>query len=109
MSKTILITRPNYDSVTRYLYYWAKLPIQLAKDKGIEILDLKVERSNKKDFSRAMKKNPSLIVFNSDGNSDGSVDFDKSLIEDGSNINEFKSKIVYAFPCKTARILGLKI
>lgn len=98
-NKTILITRPNCDCVTRYFYYWAKGPIQKAKDKMMGILDLKVERANEKDFKRAMKKNPSLVVFNGDDN----------LKFFGLNDDEgaFKSKIVCDFPSR-ARILGIK-
>jgi len=41
MNKILLITRPKHDITVRYLFYWAKKIIELAKNKGISILDLK--------------------------------------------------------------------
>ena len=103
MNKTILITRPNYDKITRYFYYWAKIPIEKAKKKNIDILDLKVEKNNRKDFERAMEKNPCLVILNGDRNPEGSKGFQDLPKED-----IFDSKIVCSFACKTSRILGIR-
>ncbi len=108
MNKILLITRPKYDDTTHYLFHWAKKIIDLANKKGIQVLDLKEERANKKEFESILsKKQPLLIFLNGHGNMDriagqnGNV-----LIKVGDNEIILKSKIVYALSCKSGKVLG---
>jgi len=64
MNKVILITRPDHDITTRYLSRWANQVIELADRKGVEVLDLKRAKANKKEFEgRIKKKNPLFVKF----------------------------------------------
>ena len=80
MSEILLITRPKYDDTTHYLFNWAKKVIELAHKKGIEVLDLKKERANKKELTSIIsKKHPYLIFFNGHGNMLLFIKFEKYL------------------------------
>ena len=41
MKKALLITRPNYDDATGYLFYYAKKIVEFAKKKNIKFIVLK--------------------------------------------------------------------
>lgn len=110
MSKSLLITRPNYEITTRYLYVWNKKVIKEAEDRGIVVLDLKKEKAVKNEFIGRMKKiNPALVLLNGHGDSDCVTGHDnKILVKAGDNEEIFKGKMVYALACKSASVLGPK-
>ncbi len=110
MSKSLLITRPNYEITTRYLYVWNKKVIKEATDRGIDILDLEREKAIKNEFIGRIKKvNPVLILLNGHGDSDCVTGHNnKVLVKVGDNEEIFKGKIVYALACKSASHLGPK-
>ena len=56
MNKILLITRPQHDETTNYLYFWAESVIEEAKKRNFEVLDLKGRKANAKDFVGRMKK-----------------------------------------------------
>ena len=65
MIKSLLITRPNYEITTRYLYVWNKKVIEEAERKGVNVLDLEKEKVVKKEFVGRMRKvNPALVFLN---------------------------------------------
>jgi len=47
MGKTLLITRPEHDAGTRYLSKWSEKIIDIAKDKGINVIDLHREKAGR--------------------------------------------------------------
>lgn len=98
--KVIVITRPNYNRSTRYFYYWGKESIAVAKEKGIKIIDLKVERATSKEFEKAMKLNPCMIIFNGCGNVNKILGFNNEILIDSDSNCLFSNK--------TARILGIR-
>lgn len=53
----ILVTRPNYDFPTTYLYQWSELVIDEAKSKGITVLDLDGKKANKRNFASYISRN----------------------------------------------------
>lgn len=110
MNKTILITRPEHDDTTYYLSNWSKKFLNIAKQKGIKIFDLKRKRANKEEVtSFLLKKNPNFVIFNGHGNDDLIAGHkDEILIKTGKNEHLLKSKIIYAISCKSAKKLGLK-
>lgn len=110
MNRILLITRPNYDATTHYLFSWCKRIIELAEKKNIQVLDLSNKKANKKELeSRITKMNPSLIFFNGHGNSGYITGHgSKILVKVDDNENILKSKIVYALSCRSARELGPK-
>lgn len=67
MKKTILVTRPNYDDATGYLFFYAKKVMDSAKN--IKILDLTRPRLTRKNFTNLIhKQKPSMVFFNAHGN-----------------------------------------
>jgi len=108
MNKTVLLTRPNHDNTTRYLFYWAQRIVIEAEAKGFQLLDLKEGRANRKEFeSMVGSKEPSLILFYGHGSSCKVAGYnDEVLIEAGDNDGILKSKIIHALSCKSAQILG---
>ena len=106
--KTILITRPNYDIPTRYFYYWNKEVIDLAKKQGLEVIDLKVERANHKDFKKEIRKNPFLVILNGQRSEKGISGFRGEVLLECGEEGLFKSKIVCSFLSDSMKKLGMK-
>ena len=107
----MLITRPFYDLVTSYLSVWSESIIEVAKEKGIKVVDLKESHSNKDELVQRLEKhNPSLIVFNGHGADDKITGFkrDHVLIQANSDEHLLKSRIVYSRSCSSLRVLGRK-
>lgn len=109
MNETLLVTRPKHDDTTHYLFHWAQKVIDLAKEKGIKVLDLDKDRANKNELeSMVAKMRPSFIFLNGHGSADcvKGAD-DKTLIKVGDNEQILKNKSVYALSCSSAKVLGL--
>jgi|YNPMSStandDraft_2_1061718.scaffolds.fasta_scaffold12594_3 hypothetical protein len=107
MSKTFLITRPNHDLLTTYLFYFSSEIIKKAKDRNIKVLDLKKEKANQKIFLSYNKKHsPKFINFNGHGNEDNICGFDDKTIINQKNLQLLKNKIVYSLTCESAKKLG---
>ena len=110
MSKLLLITRPNYEITTRYLFAWSGIVVNTAKAKGIDVVELKKEKANKKELeSRLAKIKPRLVIINGHG-SDTCVTGHNGevLIEADKNESILCSKIVYSLSCNSASRLGVK-
>ena len=108
MHRALLITRPNYDYTTRYLYSWAGKVKDFAESRGEKVLDLKKTRANRNELeSMIVKTEPAFLFLNGHGNEsqvtgqDGEV-----LVNAGENSELFQSKVVYALACRSAKELG---
>lgn len=110
MNKSLLITRPNHDSSTTYLFHWSKPIIEVARQKGFKIVDLTGDMANKTDFTGRIKKiNPSFVFFNGHGDQAVIMGQDnKILVSVGENEEILRGKIVYARSCSSAKKLGPK-
>ncbi len=108
MSNYFLITRPNHDVTTNYLFYWSLKIIELADKKGFEIIDLKAQRANRKEFINIINKTkPVFIVLNGHGNETTITGFnDENLIQIDENEKLLSGKIAYVVSCKSAKKLG---
>lgn len=108
MSKVILITRPDHDLITTYLFRWSEYVINVANKRNIKVLDLLGKRANKNLFTSYMLKNePILVFFNGHGNEDVITGYNNEPLVT-ANINEklLEKKIVYARSCDAAENLG---
>ena len=108
MNKAFLITRPDHDLATNYLFFWSQLVIQEAKRKQIRVLDLKKKKANKKNFiSYLLKHQPELIFFNGHGSAERITGYDnETLIQVGEEIKLLSEKIIYARSCEAGQKLG---
>jgi len=106
--KSILITRPNHDLITTYLFYWSQFIIKEARNKGIKIFDLSGEKANKQLLgSYISKHHPVFIHFNGHGDNDLIAGFNNEiLIQAGDNEQLLSQKIIYALSCNSAKTLG---
>ncbi len=109
-NKKILVTRPNHDLTTTYLFYWSNPVLNIAKSKSYSVLDLQGRKATQKYFVSYIKKNnPALIFFNGHGSQNTITGHENEvLVESGKNENLLSSKIIYARSCESARILGKK-
>ncbi|QQG40511.1 MAG: hypothetical protein HYV37_03000 [Candidatus Levyibacteriota bacterium] len=108
MPKTILITKPQYDPGTHYLFYWSTIYIKHAKDKGHQVLELDRKRANKKELTSVIKKmKPQLICFNGHGNYELIAgNNDESLVVTNENEEILKGTIVNILACSSGKLLG---
>lgn len=108
MTGTLLLTRPNHDLITAYLYYWSNLVIKAAENKNIKVLDLKGRKSNKANLvSYINKHQPKLIFFNGHGSESEIAGFnDEILVEANKDEALLSDKIIYARSCDAANVLG---
>lgn len=112
MDKTILITRPNHDSTTNYLYYWSKPVIEVATKKGFKILDLQGKKANRKTFESYLNTNkPSLIFLNGHGSEEKIAGYNNEILVDNLTVktNLLEGKIMYSRSCRSAVALGKNV
>lgn len=106
----MLITRPNHDVTTNYLYFWSKPILEQAKKSKVSLTDLVGIRANYSEFTSIVKKtHPSLIVFNGHGSESVVAGYDNEyLVEAGRNDKILAGSVIYARSCKSAKVLGPK-
>lgn len=104
----MVITRPNHDVTTLYLFHWSKLILDQAKKHNISVVDLRADRANKKEFMSVISKTrPKLVVVNGHGNKDTLMGQDNEvLVAIDENEEIFAGRIVYARSCESAKNLG---
>lgn len=110
MNKALLVTRPNHDSATNYLFHWAGLVIGLACRKAFRVIDLSGNKANKVDFTaRVSKTNPIFIFFNGHGSKTKITgQNEETLVSIKENLNLLKNRIIFARTCDSAARLGPK-
>lgn len=108
MSKTVLLTRPNHDHLTTYLFYWCNHLIDEANKKSFKVLDLSSKKSNFKTFNSYMKKHsPDLVILNGHGNQETVTGYDNEpIIILNQNDSVLRNTIAYIRSCKVASKLG---
>lgn len=106
----MLITRPNHDITTMYLYYWSISLITYAQKIGTAVVDLSAKRANAKELLSILKKvDPFFVVFNGHGNEKTITGYDNEpLITADDSVTALSKKIVYARSCSSAKELGKK-
>lgn len=108
MNKALLITRPNYDPVTRYFYYWSEDVVKLAQAKNVQVYDLLQNKANRQNVESYLKKqSPSLVFINGHGNTDCIAgDAHKIIIDLKSSV---ETSVMYARSCEAAVNLGINL
>jgi len=108
MSNVFLITRPNYDQGTNYLFLWTKSILGFSKKRGWVVLNLSDKKANRKSFLSYIKKqNPKFIFFNGHGSATTINGHNgEMLVETGKDKIILKGKIIYARCCEAAKVFG---
>lgn len=104
----ILVTRPNHDGATNYLYYWSGKVIEEAKKKSVEVIDLAKNKANRKNFiSYLTKEKPSIVWVNGHGNDDCVTGFNNDILISTSDKNlDLQVKVFVARSCRCGKLLG---
>lgn len=105
----ILVTRPKHEVTTNYLYFFAEEAItELKKNPTLNIIDLKGDRANKKEFQGIVKKvKPVLIYFNGHGSDEAITGHNnEELVGINDGEESLYGKVVYALSCNSAKKLG---
>jgi hypothetical protein len=111
MNKSILVTRPNHDPATHYLYHWSEPVIDEAKRKHIPVYDLKGDKATKIIFlSYLRSKHPGLLFLNGHGDAQTVTGQNYDVVLDETVKKDFVSDtIIYARSCDSGKILGKKL
>lgn len=104
----LLITRPRYELVTHYFYYWSEQIVAEAKKKFSNVIDLQKEKASRKLVESYLEKqNPKIAIFNGHGNDICITgNNEEILIESNKNSYLLKDKIVYMRSCNSGKTLG---
>lgn len=104
----MLITRPNHDITTNYLYIWSDFIIDCAEKLKKDIVDLVGERANQNEFVSIVKKvNPRFLFLNGHGDEETVTGFNNEpLVKLSENSELLYKKVVYARACSSAKKLG---
>lgn len=107
-NKKMLITRPDHDDVTSYLYAWGRKVVDVAKERNIEVFDLKREKANRKAVrSFITKRNPKLLIFNGHGDEETISGYQNEvLVKCNRNEGLLRNRIIYSISCRSAEKLG---
>lgn len=107
MSKSLLITRPQYDDTTWYLSQWSEKIIHFAKKKQIPVIDLNRQRATRRELESVLaKREPNFVMLNGHGGDDCVAGENGEIIADRHNASLFKGKIIYSRSCRSAKRLG---
>jgi len=107
-SKTLLVTRPNYDPTTHYCYHWSEPVINKAKEKLFRVLDVATEKVTKDVFESYLKKQePQFLFLNGHGSDTVVAGQDDKPILEKDNVNIIPiGSIVYVRSCNVGNTLG---
>lgn len=104
----LLLTRPAYETTTKYLFAWNQKVVVAAKVKNITTINLQRKDATKSNLINALSKNnPEYVFLNGHGAPDLITGHNsETLIQAGINEQVLAKRIVYALSCETGKILG---
>lgn len=104
----LVITRPSYETTTKYLFAWNQKVIKAAKVKRVEIIDLSKVKATKKNLTESLiRSKTNLVLLNGHGAPDKIAGQNNEiLIQAKINEDILKDKHVHALSCETGKILG---
>lgn len=110
MSKSFLVTRPNHDETTNYLFYWSVSVVKAARKRGFSVYDLAGNKANKKQFDSFLKsKKPTLLFLNGHGNATTITGQNLEPLLEVGRKSTVAETIIYARSCDAAIILGKEL
>lgn len=110
MGKSLLVTRPNYDETTNYLYFWSGLVIKEARKHRFDIYNLFGNKATKKNFNSYLKsQKPDILFLNGHGDEKTITGHDSEPILESGEKEPVNKAIIYARSCDAASVLGKKL
>lgn len=107
MPKSFLVTRPNHDIATTYLFVYSQLLITKAQSKKFTVTDLAGKQANSKNFRKQIQNQFSLILLNGHGSSHIITGWNNQpLITAPVSDFNYQQAIIYARSCQTGKALG---
>ena len=108
MVKTMLITRPTYESTVNYLHDFSNKQIGIWRIlKEFHVTDLEGKDATRINFeNRLIKEKPKLIFLNGHGSRKSVCGHDDEVILDTKNVYLTKDAIIYAISCDALDTLG---
>lgn len=108
MVKKFLITRPNHDVITSYLYDFSKEIVKTVKEaKDMHVTDLEGSQVTRVNLEKSLsKESPKLVFLNGHGNRKEVCGHRDEVILDNKNVELTKGKIIYALSCDSLAELG---
>lgn len=108
VSNVLLVTRPDYDIVTKYFCIWSEALCTMARQKGMTVCDLQGKKANRKDFESYLRKNnPSMVFLNGHGNAEIITGQNDEPIVDAASMSP--NSIMYARSCDAGERLGQEL
>lgn len=104
----MIITRPNFDNTTNYLFKWSQHILDFAEAARIKLVDISGKKVTKSTLESYIRKiQPTFIMINGHGNNDYVCGHDNQvLVKKDENEVLFKNSVVYARSCSSAEGLG---
>src|SRR5258708_647833 len=108
MNKTLLLTRPDHDNLTNYLFFWCQPIIEMARKKHFKIHDLSKKKANKRELEGHLEaRKIGLVFLNGHGNAETIAGYeDEPLIQIGKNESVLTGTILYIRSCGVMKKLG---
>lgn len=108
MVKNFLVTRPNHDVITSYLYDFFRLSLETIKEcEDMHVTDLDGVKATRELLEKTLsKEKPGLIFFNGHGDRRRVAGYKDEIILDEKNVVLAKNSIVYALACDSLETLG---
>lgn len=108
MVKQFLITRPQHDKHTAYLYSFSKAIVSMVKENPeIRLNELEGSKANRKNLESSLSTSERTLAFlNGHGNQEVVFGHIDKPILDKDNVNLTNDKIVYALACDSLVKLG---
>lgn len=107
MRGPLIITRPEHDSTTCYLARWSEHIIDEAKNKHVKAIDLDRKKASRKRVIGILEKEmTALVVLNGHGDDERITGHNNEVILEGTDNKAFRSKIIFARACRSAKTLG---
>jgi hypothetical protein len=108
--RKLLITLPDHDDSTFYIFHWSKYILQEAEKRGVKVLKLEREKANRKTFFDFLNSHrPSFLILNGHGDEKTIYGYNDEKMLEGGDEEALKEKIIYTIACDAAKSLGKSI
>jgi hypothetical protein len=107
MTRSLVVTCPDFDRMTRYLSTWAGEILRYCEAHGNATFVLSGEKANRRNLESFVKKHqPNILFLNGHGDDSRVAGHNNDIILDKDNVKIAAGTNVYALSCNSAAKLG---